>query len=1102
MKFSLPRFGVTRPVPVRLLSFAVLIAGLYCGLTMRREFFPETQPDGARIVLPYPGATPQEVEESMARKVEDAIADVDDVDEINTIIAENVGTIMVEFRDGADVNEGVDDLKDAIDLLQDLPDEAEEIRVAEFEPQIPVIMVTLFGDADEERLKQGIRAIRDDLRKLPGMGDIVLSGVREYEIRVDVNSEALLEHGISLPRVSDVISAWMNETPGGSMRSDVGNVNVRTMGVPERAEAIRQIIVKATSDGQSLRVGDIAEVREDYVDDQVARRFNGRPAVSLTVFKTGDQDAIDIAEMVRAYTAARRGEPFEPRFADRLYAGLNASSGGGAAMPGQQFRTIRKQAYDLGAAQSDPLPGEIATHSDLARFIEGRLALLTNNAIQGAVLIFLTILLAMNVRMSWWVVMGLVTALCGTLLLMTAINITLNLLTMFGVIVVMGMLEDDAIVVSENIVTRHQRGEAPEIAAINGAEQVFWPVLGTVLTTAVAFLPLMFVKGTMGDLLGALPLVVMCALLVSVIETMTVLPSHMAHALTTREGAKPRLIARLFRRYETWRDQVAFRKFQDLYGRVVALTLEYRYITTSIAVGILIISFGMVAGKRVPFTFLNESDAETIIVELQLPVGSAAAQTESVLRRIEAAAAAQPEVVTIGTIAGERANLDFGLADAPAGHVGQMFIELVPVEQRVVSGQRESSRVIDAIRAAVGPVDGVEQLSYGEMSGGPAGPDISVRLTGDDLEELDTIAAQIKKLLADFDGVTSITDDNYDSQREMRIEALPSAAALGLTPADIARQVRAALYGLDAHVFSEKREEIDVRVRLDEPSRRTLGTIDNLWVITPTGTATPLAEVARLTDGRGYAAIKRVNRERAVTVTADAEHGTNPEEIVAVINPVLASLQAKHPEVGITFTGRQEDFADAFSSLPLAFMAALLMIYLILACLFSSYTQPLAVMLAIPFATIGVIWGHWLLGFEMTFLSLIGFVALAGVVVNNSLILLEFFNEKRQAGMGFSEAFLQAGRERLRPILLTTITTCFGLMPLILETSFQAKFLIPMAISICFGLVSSTAMTLLVLPCILRIVEDVKSLGYYLWHGLPRPREQALHAAAVVDQTG
>ncbi len=1114
---SIAEFGVRRPVPVNILMIALLVGGAVAGSTMTREFFPDVTPESATVTLPYPGATPEEIEESLAKKVEDKLADLDEVERLTTTITEDSGMIIVEFRDGiGNVTKATDEVERAIDTLQDLPEEAERIQVAQFKPTLPVIMTSLFGEADEESLKRCIRQIRDDLETLPDMGEIIFSGVRDYEIRVDVDADALLEHGLSLPQVADRISSWMVDVPGGTVRTNVGNINVRTMGVLERAEAIRRIVVKATTMGQVLRVGDIATVRETYVDKQVRTRFRtadrSGSSASLTVYKVGDQDAVKIARQVREYVRGRQcaagdaSAVFEPRMSDRVYDLINArrktwmhdkvsrmsnwikGQPASAYQPSPPLKTARRRAYDLGFNSPTPLPAgtEITTSSDLARFIEGRLNLLLRNAGWGGLLVCLTLLMFLHWRAALWVSIGLTTALAGTLIFMRASGITLNLLTMFGLIVVLGLLVDDAIVVAENILARHRGGEPALLAATRGTDQVFWPVVATVLTTIVAFLPLAFIKGTIGDLLGMLPWVVACALAMSVVEAILILPSHIGYSFERHDRRAGGRRLGWLARFEKWRDAMILDRLVAAYGKMLRYLIRVRYATVSLAVATLIVTMGLVSGGRIEFTFIPSSDSETIIIDLKMPIGTAIETTERVVGVIEAGAAAQPETRSISTLIGIAASVDdtSGITRAGYGtHLGQLFVELQPVEKR----DKESSEVIAAIRDEVMPLGGIESLAFSEIQGGPAGKDITIEVIGDRKEEVDEIVTEVKGLLASMQGVHDITDNDTEGQREVRISLKPGAAALGFSVADVARQVRGALFGLDAHVFSAQREDIDVRVRLDEASRRSLWAIENMWVVGPAGARVPLQEIAELSEGSSYNTINRVDRQRAITVIADTAPDVSPESIMATLMPSFRRIEREHPAITIDLAGRQRQLRKAFESLPVGFAAAMVMIYVILAWLFSSYTQPIAVMLAIPFSIIGVVWGHMILGYQLTFLSLIGFVALSGIVVNDSLILIQFYNAKRADGRGVAEGLIAAGRQRLRPILLTTITTVLGLTPLMLEQSFQAKFLIPMAISVSFGLMSATFLILIVLPCILVIFDDVHGLTHYLWFGTPRP---------------
>lgn len=1048
---------------------AAIIFGIYSANTIRREFFPEVDSDSAVISVVYPGATPEEIEESIVRKVEDAVADLDQVKRIRTSINEGTATVSAKFKDGTDVSTAMDDLERALDRLDDLPEDAERIQIVEQVPNMPVIGVNLWGDVDEEELKRSIREIKDDLESLPEMGSMLEGGVRGYEIRVDVNPGALLEHGISLPQVAQSIDAWMAEIPSGTLKSDGGNISVRAIGVDQRSDEIREIVLRAFPDGSTLRLGDVAEIFEDYVDVDIYERFNGATSVGLTIFREGDQDAIEISSMVKGYVAGRSKEPFT---GSPLSKALNS---------------LEYQAWELGASNPNALPGTLTTSTDLARFIEGRLDLLKRNAFQGAILVFIALFIVLNVRTATWVMVGLFAAICGTLSIMYLLGVTLNLLTMFGLLVTLGMLTDDAIVVAENIQSRSDDGEGPEEAAIRGGNQILWPVLATVTTTVVAFLPLMFVAGQIGALMGALPWVVFCALLASYIESVFILPSHMAHSLKNKARVANTKLQKRLERWYRWRDDVLIGSAVDFYERVTRFALRYRYITTGIALSILIGSLGLVSGGRVPFEFLPVNDAENLMVEIRMPTGTSVERTRLFAARIEAAARAQPELGAISTTIGSRFDMGSGTVAGASSNSAQMFVELIPIEQRT----RSSGEFLDAVRMELGDISEADEVSFTVLDGGPSGKDITIEISGDDQKAMVAAVADVEELLGSFEGLFEISDDNVEGQNEIQVHLRPGAASLGLNVADVAMQLRGALFGIDAHVFSENREDIDVRVRIDKESRSRLQNLEQMWVVTPSGRSVPLSEIATLEESTGYSSLRRIDRKRAISVTASTDSATSPEEVYREMIAPLAEIEESYPGVTIQSGGRQSDVYDAFSTLPIAFTAALLMIYTILAWLFGSYVQPFAVMLAIPFGLIGVIWGHLILGFDMTFLSLIGVVALAGVVVNNSLILIDFFNLFRTQGMSLSEALVQAGRRRLRPIVLTTATTVLGLSPLMLEQSFQARFLIPMAISITAGLISSTVLTLVVLPALLVIFDDLKSLLHWLWYGKPRKRDDS-----------
>ncbi|MCB9842976.1 MAG: efflux RND transporter permease subunit [Phycisphaeraceae bacterium] len=1090
---SLSSFGVRKPVVANLVMFALIGAGLIFGLSLRREFFPEVRPNLITITAPYPGASPSEVEKSLAVKIEDAVIDVDGIKELNTVASEGVCSVTLELEDGIDVDAAVFEVKRKIDALQDLPDESERIIVAELEPNFPVINLSLFGDGDPKVMKDAIREIEADLRSLAdrGMGDIVVSGVRGDEIKVEVSPSALLEHSVSLPTVADRIRQSMLELPGGAVRSGTNNTAVRTLGAEETAEEVRRVVIKA-EDGRVVRLDEIADVREDFEEVDLFSRLNGKPAVSLTIYKSGKKDAVEMAELVKAYAAGRRGETIRMTLSERVASMMRPPAPEGTT---PEPASNRLAAYQLGTSHQKPLPGELAVTTDLARFIVGRLELLSRNALQGGVLVLITLVLLLNFRVAFWVAVGLVISILGTLAAMHFAGITLNLLTMFGLIIVLGLLVDDAIVVAENITARHERGEPPIEAAVRGTHEVNWPVIATVLTTCLAFMPLSLIEGQIGDLLGILPLVVVVALSVSLIECLFILPPHMAHSLAAADKGHS-AIRKIERKFDTMRERWIKRRMIPAYAWLLEKCLRARYLTLAGAVALLIASVGMMAGGRVPFDYFSSSDSETVNIQLRMPVGTPIAETDAVVRKIEAAANAQPEISAVFAAVGETASIETGQG-AQQSHIAQVILELVPVEER----ERSSREINRAIREQIGTLAGIKDLRFEEITGGPSGADIQIGIVGEDIERIAQATMRIRDVLGGFDGVYDISDDNDAGRRELQLRLRDGASELGFTTENIARQVRGAVFGLEAHTFAGTREDVDVRVIYPEQDRRSLAAIENMFVFTPgpESVPVPLSEVVAVEETQGYATIRRLDRDRVVTVSASVDRSVvaSPEEVTRELAPILAGITDEIPGIRLVERGRQKSMKESFSTLPLGMMTAIGLIYIVLVWLFGSFVQPIIVLTAVPFATIGMIWGHFVLGYDMTFLSLIGFVALSGVVVNDSLIFMEFFNHRKRDGLTTMQACLETGRARLRAILLTTITTVLGLLPLMLEQSFQAKFLIPMAITIACGLMSATFLVLLVLPCLLMILDDAKRVVSFLWNGRWPERSAATDSVSV-----
>ncbi|MGP1310482.1 MAG: efflux RND transporter permease subunit, partial [Phycisphaerales bacterium] len=751
---NLVEFGVKKPVAANLLMGAIVVAGLVLGLNLRKEFFPETRPNEVMVIAPYPGAAPEEVERSLAIKIEDRVADIEDVKEVNTSIVEGAATIRVEFEDGVEIADATARVKREVDALQDLPPLSERITVEDFEPQIPVIDLTLFGDADERTMKDAIKRMRDDLRTLPGMGDVTIGGTRVDEIAVEVDPAELLQHDLSLLDVTERIRAAMGESPGGTVRSPSVNVAVRTRGADDVARDVRDIIVKSTGDGGVVRVSDIAEVRDTFADVDVRLRYNGKPAVSLTVYAQKKQDIVQIAEMVRAYAAGRNGEEIHLSGAERG-AIARAEQGQGVAPPVWR-------AYALGQSHEDAPPGQLESGQDLSRFVTQRLDLLSRNALTGVVVVLIALVVFLPPTVAFWTTAGLVISVLGTLAMMSVLDITLNLLTMFGLIVVLGLLVDDAIVVAENIYARHETGEGALEAAIQGGRQVFWPVVVTVTTTVCAFMPLRLIEGRVGDLMGSLPLVVAIALFVSLAEALIILPSHMAHTLRRREKRGPAKgpMARVGDWAEQKRDWFFHGWLARPYARLLRAALHARYLTLTIFAGILIACFGLVAGGRVPFDFLASADSETILVNLRMPVGTPAQETNRVVARIEQSALKLPEVKSVQAFVGASNDVNDGTATSQS-NLGQLFIQLIPVEER----DRSSQELRVAMQRDIGEVPGIKSLRFEEIQGGPGGPPLSYTILGDNPAQMQGAVDALKSELGEYEGVFAVADDSDSGQR-------------------------------------------------------------------------------------------------------------------------------------------------------------------------------------------------------------------------------------------------------------------------------------------------------------------------------------------------
>lgn len=1083
---SLPRLSVENPILVNLFMVSIFAAGIWSGLTMIRELFPESRPDKVLVVTTYPGATPSEVEKGITLKIEERVKDVEGVEKITASITEGISSVFIEMESGYDdIDQAVTDVKAAIDTIpqEDFPDESKESRTSKFDPKLPVISVAVFGDVDDRGLKTLAEDLKDDLLKLPDVTNVVISGTRRDEISVEVRPEKLAEYNLSFLQVAEAIRVSNLDLPAGQVRTPNSNVAVRTLGEEDRGEDLLDIVLRSDPSGRVLRVRDVATIIDGFEDIDLLGRFNGKPAVTATVYKTPDQDAIKIASAVRAMVAGKKGRPLERSFADRLVAALSRED-------------VVGRVYE--EALNDPFPPNIETetYSDLSRFIEGRLELLERNGFWGLILVALSLLVFLHWRVAFWVMMGLVLAIMGSLVAMHFLGQTLNLMTMFGLIIVLGLLVDDAIIVSEHVYTKVEQGLAPREAATTGAEEVTWPVVCAIATTIVAFLPLMFIDGQIGDWMGVLPVIVCVALTVSLFEALAILPSHLAHGLRpirqrVRQDEASKGKPSLLTRVRATQANFVNNTLKTRYEGVLRTAVRFRYVTISILAGLFIAVLGAVIGGHVPFVFLQKLDGETIVVATTMEIGTPIDETVAAAKVVEAAALELPETRQVYTIAGLQLS-DDGTKAGQSSHLAQLFIEIQPAEKR----NRTSDDMIQAMRKKTDDIPGVRKMKYQTIQGGPAGAPIHLEIAGDDIDQLVAASKVVKEELETFEGVFDVLDDFDAGRREVQIELFDSARALGLTTELLALQVRSAFYGFEAEKVQRGDEDVKIMVRYPAEYRSRVYDVEEMRIATPGGTLVPFQpsdtlvpfkEVARLTEGTGFASINRKDQQRAVTITADVnETVTKSDLVIAKLEGLFPDLRERFPGIELEWGGQKLETKKSFASLETDFLAALAMIYVILAGLFRSYVQPLIVMSVIPFGLIGAVGGHFVMGYPLTILSMIGLVALTGIVVNDSMILVSFVNKRREEGMDAFEAVIDGGKSRLRAILLTSATTVLGIAPLLLETSFQARFLIPMGISISAGLLFATVLTLIAIPSLYMVVEDVKMIAAWVIGTPPR----------------
>lgn len=1032
-----------------LLMGIMLIIGIVAVFQIRSELLPQFALDRVSVNVAWEGASPAEVEEGICIKIEEALTGVEGVKKITSVAYEGRCEIAVELygwiKNSRDLME---DIRSEIDRIKTLPENIERPVVSEVKRINQVVRLSLFGNVSEEVLKRKSTEIKDDLLDLPNISKVVLSGLRDWEISIEVSEEMLRRYGLTFDRVANIIRKNVLELSGGDIRSVERRIRIRTLGKRYTGPEFERLEILTQKDGAILRLGDIARVVDAFEDSDTSGRFNGKPAALIMVYRTDEEDALSISKTVVEYVKRKRKE---------LPEGL-----------------------------------ELAHWADTSRLIQDRLDLLLRNGRVGLVLVFLSMWLFLNIRLSFWVAMGIPVSLLTALGFLNFSGSTLNMLSMFAFIMVLGILVDDAIVVAENIYSHMERGKNRVQAAIDGCYEVALPVIATVMTSIVAFAPLLMVAGTVGKFMAVLPAAIIAALIASLIESLFILPAHLGH------WVRPPRAGGLSSRMRNTIDRGINWLIHRFYAPILEFCLNARYLVIALALVVFMVTVGLAVGGHVRFLFFPKIDSDWVHVKILFPLGTPIRQTKNAAQKIEQAAVALDEVVRsktgepvvkhVFTILGE--NIDPGGGRIVGGsHMAQVILEMLPSEARGIS----SEEIINRWRLNTGEIPDVTSLTFSTGGAGPpGGKPIDVQFYGDDIGTLRRVAQEFKRELTKYPGLYDVQDDFRPGKLEFRTSLKPQARVLGVNLDDLGRQLRARFFGLQVLRLQRGRDDVKVKLRYPSEERRSLEDIRKMRVRTSSGAEIPFHEVAEVEMIQGLDAIRRVARARAINVTAEIDQDrANPTEVLNDLNAnFFPKLLNRYNGVGIRFEGQAKETSESFASLFRAFALAMAVIFAILATLFRSYFQPFIVMSAIPFGIVGAIWGHIVMGFDISILSMMGILALTGVVVNDSLVLLDFANRSIKNGLSIEEALQQAGVARWRAIVLTTLTTAAGLGPMLFEKSFQAQFLIPMAISLCFGLLFATVITLVLVPVISLIGNDVGRFWWRIWTGRWLTREE------------
>lgn len=1028
-------------VAANLLMIVIFVAGAMSVFSIRKQMFPEVELNIISIQVPFPGAAPQEVEEGVIVLIEDAIEDVDGIEELTSRSNEGMGSVSIEVEPDYDVQVVMDEVKMLVDAIPNFPNQIEKPNIYRVRPNRDVIWMTVYGDINERDRKELAKSIRDELKMVGGITKVSVVGARNYEIAIEISQEDLERYGLTFQQIVNAVRGTSIDVAGGSIKTPNGDILLRADNQAYKGTEFSDIVLISRNDGTRITLGDIAKVDDGFIETQAYSRFDGKPATFIRVNSVGDQNDLKIAEYVRNYAERKQKE----------------------------------------------LPPEVKISSwgDSSYYLQGRLDLMIDNMWMGGLLVFLMLTLFLQLRLAFWVMLGIPVCFLGTIALlpMPFIDVSINMISLFGFILVLGIVVDDAIVIGESAYTEIEENGKSIDSVIAGAKRVAMPATFGVLTTMVAFLPMLMVDGAMGAIWESIAYVVILCLGFSLVESKLILPAHIAHMKYSKSAQdKPNGFQRVRNGFAN-----AVQRFVTNYYRpFLKKCLHHRYTTLATFVGMLILMSGLISGGIVRWVFFPDIPSDFIQANIEMQPGTSEERTIEVAENVAQALIRVDDTALEQQGEGVVQHYNIWL-NGTAG--ATIFAELQKGEDRNIDGYE----IVNQWREQVPELAGVRTMNFQGGIGGGSGFDLGFQLVGDDLEELKAAADELKAVLADFDGVFDIEDTFGDGKDEILLHTKPLAEAMGINLSELATQVRYAFYGAEAQRIQRGDEEIKVMVRYPEEQRQSVGNLQDMKLRTEDGSEIPFTELATIEYGKGYDTITRIDGQRSVNVRARVDkEAVEPFRIVQDVrmNKIQPILD-KYPSVGFELQGATQDEAEATGSLALGGLLAMLAVYALMAIPLKSYSQPIIIMSVIPFGIIGAVLGHWIVGMPVSILSLFGIIALAGVVVNDSLVMVDYVNRARAIGTDLRFAVLDAGCRRFRAITLTSLTTFFGLVPILLETSMQARLVIPMAISLAFGILFATVITLLLIPCLYLILADTKRgfQSMLSWYGLAKPPE-------------